>query len=99
MRARISSGESATRKPSSDLIIVLLPAPFGPSSPTAPDGNAALTSRSAACRPYATVTLSSVTVGAAVAGPVSTIHLDIRRGPGNGFTTNPATRDRPLSRA
>jgi hypothetical protein len=31
-------------KPSSDLIIVLLPAPFGPSRPTAPIGKTALTS-------------------------------------------------------
>ena len=30
---------SGTTKPSSALIIVLLPAPFGPSRPTAPAGN------------------------------------------------------------
>jgi len=35
------------RKPSSDLSIVLLPAPFGPSRPTAPSGNLTLTSRRA----------------------------------------------------
>ena len=57
MRARISSGRSATSrpstvmrplsgltKPSSVLISVLLPAPFGPSSPTAPARNCADTS-------------------------------------------------------
>src|SRR5215470_4386097 len=56
---------SGTMKPSSDLIIVLLPAPFGPSSPTAPAANDDVTSRSARFLPYATVTPSRVTTGAA----------------------------------
>src|SRR5688572_4299834 len=47
--------------PSSALIIVLLPAPFGPRRPTAPGGNAALTSRKAKPRPYLTLTRSSWT--------------------------------------
>src|SRR5205809_1243115 len=51
-------------KPSSALIIVLLPAPFGPSSPTAPAANDEVTSRRAILRPYITVTVSSVTTGA-----------------------------------
>src|SRR5437867_10696993 len=51
-------------KPSSALIIVLLPAPFGPSSPTAPAANDEVTSRRAVLRPYITVTVSSVTTGA-----------------------------------
>src|SRR5436190_5477050 len=51
-------------KPSSALSIVLLPAPFGPRSPTAPFGNCALTSRSARFFPYSTVTRSSWTAGA-----------------------------------
>ena len=42
--------------PSSALIIVLLPAPFGPSRPTAPAANDAVTSASAWLRPYVTVT-------------------------------------------
>src|SRR6266542_627330 len=50
-------------KPSSALIIVLLPAPFGPSSPTAPAANDEVTSRSASWRPYETLTVSSVTTG------------------------------------
>src|SRR3954464_4465000 len=75
MRARISSGEVRTSRsstfisprsggtsPSSALIIVLLPAPFGPSKPTAPPGNVAVTSRSAHCAPYFTLTLASETV-------------------------------------
>ena len=48
-RARASGRASGTTKPSSALIIVLLPAPFGPSRPTAPGGNVAVTSRSAGC--------------------------------------------------
>src|SRR6187200_3096738 len=51
--------------PSSALIIVLLPAPLGPSRPTAPTGNKALTSASARFFPYSTVTLSSVTAAPA----------------------------------
>src|SRR5688500_9696446 len=51
-------------KPSSDLIIVLLPAPFGPSRPTAPSGNVALTSASARFVPYSTVRPSRVTAAA-----------------------------------
>src|SRR3954453_20934990 len=54
---------SGTMKPSKALIIVLLPAPFGPSSPTAPAANELVTSRSAGCAPYMTVTPSSVTTG------------------------------------
>ena len=63
-RARISRGAAATSSPStriqppsgrtiprSDLNIVLLPAPFGPSSPTAPGGNAHVTCFSACWRP------------------------------------------------
>src|SRR5437868_1337172 len=42
--------------------MVLLPAPLGPSSPTAPPGNVAVTSRSASCRPYFTLTFWSSTV-------------------------------------
>src|SRR2546428_210225 len=61
-------------KPSSALIIVLLPAPFGPSSPTAPGANAAVTSRSASLRPYLTVTTSSVTTALFV--PESGMFLD-----------------------
>ena len=38
---------SGTTKPSSDLSSVLLPAPLGPSRPTAPGGNTAVTSFSA----------------------------------------------------
>src|SRR5439155_722179 len=51
-----------TTNPSSALIIVLLPAPFGPSSPTAPFANDAVTSRSATLLPYATVTLARATM-------------------------------------
>src|SRR5215471_4637440 len=75
MRERISTGDVATSspstrirpfagttKPSSDLIIVLLPAPFGPSSPTAPRTNVVETSLSARFDlPYSTVTFSSET--------------------------------------
>src|SRR5512146_589253 len=70
MWRRISIGESATlrsstriaprvgaRKPRSDLSSVLFPAPFGPSRPTAPRGNTAVTSARAGFRPYDTVTL------------------------------------------
>ena len=58
-------------KPSSALIIVLLPAPFGPSRPTAPSGKAALTSASALFFPYSTVRFSSVTAAwGRAAGPV-----------------------------
>ncbi len=53
-----------TTKPSRALSIVLFPAPFGPSRPTAPDGNAADTSRRAVCRPYITVTPRSSTTEA-----------------------------------
>src|SRR4030095_14951014 len=81
MRARISTGDVATSspstrilpcvgttKPSSDLIIVLLPAPFGPSSPTAPLGNTVVTSLSARLdRPYSTVTFSRETTVSASA--------------------------------
>src|SRR5437667_2385142 len=52
---------SGTTNPSSALSIVLLPAPFGPSSPTAPAANDAVTARSACWPPYATVTSSNVT--------------------------------------
>ena len=48
------------KSPSSAFNIVLLPAPFGPSRPTAPVGNSADTSESAHCRPYATLTFSKV---------------------------------------
>src|SRR4029077_16721202 len=78
MRARISTGDAATSspstrirpcvgttKPSSDLIIVLLPAPFGPSSPTAPRTNVVVTSLSARLDPYSTVTFSSETTASA----------------------------------
>src|SRR5262245_7040193 len=79
MRERISTGDVATSspstrirprvgttKPSSDLIMVLLPAPFGPSSPTAPRTNVVVTSLSARLdRPYNTVTFSSDTTGSA----------------------------------
>src|SRR5258708_7259986 len=51
-------------KPSSAFSMVLLPAPFGPSRPTAPAANDEVTSRSARFFPYVTVTLSSVTTGA-----------------------------------
>src|SRR5512138_2553338 len=75
MRARISTGDVATSSPStrirprvgttnpsSDLIIVLLPAPFGPSNPTAPLANVVVTSLSALFdRPYSTVTFSRET--------------------------------------
>src|ERR1700724_1692157 len=73
-RARISSGDVETsspstrirpaagcRKPSSALIIVLLPAPLGPSRPTGPAADEALPSRSARLFSEATVTLSRVT--------------------------------------
>ena len=40
--------------PSSDLSIVLLPAPLGPSRPTAPAANDEVTSRSARFLPYVT---------------------------------------------
>ena len=43
--------ESGAINPSSAFSIVLLPAPFGPSSPTAPGGNVADTSESANCAP------------------------------------------------
>ena len=74
MRDRISSGEVVTSspstriapslglmKPSRLLIIVLLPAPLGPSRPTAPGRKLALTSRSAQALPYATLTPCRVT--------------------------------------
>src|SRR5689334_5451004 len=77
MRARISCGWVVTSrprtrirpavgamKPSSDLIIVLLPAPLGPRRPTAPIGKLALTSLSALFFPYSTVTPSSETAAA-----------------------------------
>src|SRR5437588_4322580 len=64
---------SGTTKPRSAFSIVLLPAPFGPRRPTAPLAKDAVTSRSAAWRPYATVTASSVTTGS-----VSAIRSDIR---------------------
>ena len=50
-RAPASRRRRARAGPSSALIIVLLPAPFGPSRPTAPLGNVAVTSRSAHWRP------------------------------------------------
>src|SRR3954469_3783916 len=65
---------SGTMNPSSDLIIVLLPAPLGPSSPTAPAANDDVTSRSARFFPYVTVTPSSVTTGSP-----SAIHFLIRK--------------------
>src|SRR5581483_8190051 len=66
---------SGATNPSSDFSSVLLPAPFGPSRPTAPPAKAAVTSRSAALRPYRTVTPSSVTTA------VSAIHCLIRSVP------------------
>ncbi|OLB63323.1 MAG: hypothetical protein AUI11_01915 [Acidobacteria bacterium 13_2_20CM_2_66_4] len=77
-------------KPSSDLIIVLFPAPFGPSSPTAPPANAAVTSRSAAFLPYITVTVSSVTTGATL--PVSAMHLIYTHPRIRAFRAGPARR-------
>ena len=53
-------------KPSSVLSSVLLPAPFGPSRPTAPGGNEAVTSCRARCLPYKTVRLLMMTTGSAV---------------------------------
>ena len=50
-------------KPSSVLSSVLLPAPFGPSRPTAPAGNDAVTSFRARCLPYRTVRFLMVTTG------------------------------------
>src|ERR1051325_2898156 len=72
-RTRISPW-SGTTNPSNALSIVLLPAPFGPSRPTAPAAKPVLTSRKAVLRPYVTVTRSSVTTGA-----VSAIPFAIRR--------------------
>ena len=59
-------------KPSSALSIVLLPAPLGPRSPTAPRANLALTSLRAWFAPYSTVTPSSSTTGS-VAGEAGRI--------------------------
>src|SRR5438034_18996 len=49
--------------PSSALIIVLLPAPLGPSSPMAPREKDAVTPLRARLRPYSTTTLSRTTTG------------------------------------
>src|SRR5579872_6521266 len=68
-----------TTNPSSALIIVLLPAPFGPSRPTAPAANDAVTSRSAAFAPYWTVTWSSETTSAGGAAGVADSAMPISR--------------------
>src|SRR5438874_1415038 len=82
IRARISIAEVATSSPSTRMLplsglmrpssafsMVLLPAPFGPSSPTAPAGNSADTPESAHCLPNTTLTPSSVAAnGVAVSG-------------------------------
>src|SRR5580765_8090399 len=70
-----SRPRSGTMNPSSDFSIVLLPAPFGPSRPTAPAANDDVTSRSARFLPYVTVTPSSVTTGSP-----SAMQFDIRTG-------------------
>ena len=75
------------RNPSSALIIVLLPAPLGPSRPMAPRENVAVTPFSARLRPYSTTTLSRETTGS-----VSAMDSLIYARAGHSVPRSPARR-------